>query len=127
MDRREMQKIWIDQCGAARAIRERHGLTQAFDYLVGEKLLNYASAASRHPEFARELPNFVAEVRRMFTPEEIRVHLARVDRELAARAMEYSPEDGDYVLREDTATLEARAQQFMTIKEMLTASTLGTS
>jgi hypothetical protein len=42
-----MQKIWIDQCGAARAIRVRYGLTQAFDYLVGEKLLNYASAASR--------------------------------------------------------------------------------
>jgi hypothetical protein len=32
--------------------------------LLGEKPLNFAEAASRHPDFARELPRFVSEVRR---------------------------------------------------------------
>jgi len=66
-----------------RDIKIRFGLTAAFDYVVAEKLLDFASAAADHPEFARELPRFVSEVRRMFTPEEIRTHIARVEREQA--------------------------------------------
>ena len=65
-------KIWIEQCDAAQTIKARFGLTAAFDYLVGEKLMNFAIAASRHPDFARELPRFVSEVRHMFTPDEIK-------------------------------------------------------
>jgi len=61
-------------------IKARFGLTAAFDYLVGEKLMSFASAASRHPDFARELPRFVSEVRRMFTPDEIGAQLAQIER-----------------------------------------------
>ena len=50
------------QCEAAQTVRERFGLKAAFDYIVGEKLLNFASAASTHPEFARELPRFVSDL-----------------------------------------------------------------
>ena len=81
MSARNHHEIWIDQCEAARTIKIRYGVTAAFDYVVGEKLINFASAASQHPEFARELPRFVSEVRRMFTSEEIRRHLARLERE----------------------------------------------
>ena len=49
--------IWIEQCEAAQTVRARFGLKAAFDYIVGEKLLNFASAASTHPEFARESPD----------------------------------------------------------------------
>ena len=35
----------------------------AFDYIVGEKLLNFAEACVHNPGFARELPRFVSEVR----------------------------------------------------------------
>jgi hypothetical protein len=38
-------------------------LLTALDYLIGEKLLTYAESAVTRPEFARELPRFVAEVR----------------------------------------------------------------
>ncbi len=55
--------IWIEQCEAAQTIKARFGLTAAFDYLVGEKLMSVASAASRYPDFARELPRFVSGVR----------------------------------------------------------------
>ena len=72
---RRFQDIWISQCAAARTILERHGDVAALDYLIGEKLMRYAESAKRHPEFARELPRFVAEIRNIFTAEEI---LARV-------------------------------------------------
>ena len=75
MDTRKSHHIWMEQCEAAHTIRERYGVAAAFDYLVGEKLMTFATAAADHPEFARELPRFVSEVRRMFTADEIGVHL----------------------------------------------------
>ena len=78
---RKAHKIWIEQCDAAQTIKARFGLTAAFDYLVGEKLLSFASAASRHPDFARELSRFVSEVRRMLTPDEIGIHQAALPAE----------------------------------------------
>jgi hypothetical protein len=80
MNVRKAHKIWIEQCAAVQTIKARFGLPAAFDYVVGEKLMNYASAASRDPDFARELPRFVSEVRRMFTPDEIGAHLAQIER-----------------------------------------------
>jgi hypothetical protein len=78
---------------AAQTIKARFGLTAAFNYLVGEKLLNFASAASTHPEFARELPRFVSEVRRTFTPDEIAAHLAPIERAQAEKDVEVLDED----------------------------------
>jgi hypothetical protein len=82
MNSREAHKIWIEQCEAAQTIRGRFGLKAAFDYIVGEKLLNFAEASFRHRAFAQELPRFVSEVRRMFTSEEIAAELTRIEREL---------------------------------------------
>ena len=56
-------QIWVEQCAAAETIKLRFGLKAAFDYAVAEKLLNFAEAATRYPEFARELPRFVSRVR----------------------------------------------------------------
>ena len=67
MDTRKAHHVWMEQCEAAHTIKSRFGVTNAFDYLVGEKLMTFANAAVDHPEFARELPRFVSEVRRMFT------------------------------------------------------------
>ena len=120
-----MHEIWIEQCDAAQNIKLRYGLKAAFDYLVAEKLLNFSSAASQHPEFARELPRFVSRVRCMFTPEEIWTHIARVEREQSEKAGEVSEEDELH--RESPIAAAARAQQFATIKELLTAPELGTS
>jgi len=128
---RKFHEIWIEQCDAAQEIKLRYGLKAALDYVVAEKLLNFADAAARHPEFARELPRFVARVRRMFTPEEIRNHLARIERE--QREYDAEIEEGDELdeagelIRESPAAAAKRAQQFATIKELLTAAELGTS
>ena len=125
MSARKHHEIWIEQCGAAEAIKARYGLKAAFDYVVGEKLINFASAATQHPEFARELPRFVSEVRRMFTPEEIRVHIARIEREQSEKAVDDSDEDELY--RESQVIAAERIRQFTTLKELLTAPELGTS
>lgn len=125
MNVRKAHKIWIEQCEAAQTIKARFGLTAAFDYVVGEKLMNYASAASRHPDFARELPRFVSEVRRMFTPDEIRAHLAQIERAPNENDIDVLEEDDP--LRESPAAAEERVRQFLLIKELLTTTTLGTS
>ena len=118
-------KIWIEQCEAAQTIKARFGLTAAFDYVVGEKLMNYASAASRHPDFARELPRFVSEVRRIFTRDEIGAHLAQIERAPNENDIDVLEEDDP--LRESPAEAEERVRQFLLIKELLTATMLGTS
>ena len=120
-------QIWIEQCEAARTIRERFGLQAAFDYAVGEKLMNFASAASEHPAFARELPRFVSEVRRMFSADEIRSHLARLEREQIERDAENRETDEDEFQYESQARAAERIRQFATIKDLLTTETLGTS
>jgi hypothetical protein len=120
-----MHEIWIEQCDAAQGIKLRYGIKAAFDYVVAEKLLNYASAASQHPEFARELPRFVSRVRSMFTPQEIRTHIARIEQEQSEKVDEISEEDELH--RESPIAAAARVQQFATIKEILTATELGTS
>jgi hypothetical protein len=119
-----MHEIWMEQCDAAQDIKLRYGLKAAFDYVVAEKLLNFASAASKHPEFARDLPRFVSQVRLMFTPQEIRTHIARIEREQNDKI---DINEDDELISESPATAAERARQFATIKELLTATELGTS
>ena len=126
MNVRKAHKIWIEQCEAAQTIETRFGLTAAFDYLVGEKLMSFASAASRHPDFARELPRFVSEVRRMFTPDEIGAQLAQIERSQNDGKVDVLEEEDD-LLREGPATVAERVRQFILVKELLTAPKLGTS
>jgi len=122
-------QIWIEQCEAAQTIRERYGLEAAFDYAVGEKLMNFASAAHDHPAFASELPRFVSEVRRMFSAEEIRTQLARLEcrNEQSERDAESVDPDEEDVFSESPAMAAERVRQFATIKELLIADMLGTS
>jgi hypothetical protein len=126
MSSRKFHEIWIEQCDAARDIQIRFGVKAAFDYVITEKLLDFASAAADHPEFARELPRFVSEVRRMFTREEIRTHITRVEREQREKDAN-AAEDDDELFRESPATVTEQARQFAIIKELLTAAELGTS
>ena len=76
----EYHKIWIEQCAATEGIRERFGLESALDYLIGEKLFSFVAASEQDPLFAQELPVFVAEIRKLFTAEEIRAYLGHVER-----------------------------------------------
>jgi hypothetical protein len=61
---------------ATKGIKRRFGAKSALDYLIREKLLNFAEAAEQRPEFARELPRFLAEVWRIFNQYEIAGYVA---------------------------------------------------
>lgn len=76
----EFSDIWIEQCEAARDIRDAWGARKALGYLVGEKLLNYIRAADSDPSWAVKLPLFAAEIKRIFTTEELRVYFATTTR-----------------------------------------------
>ena len=71
----KFHKIWVQQCRATRMIKRRFGVQNALDYLLGEKLLNFADAAERHPEFAAELPRFQAAVWDVFNRYELAGYL----------------------------------------------------
>ena len=123
------QAIWREQCEAAHGIKARYGLNAALDYLIAQKLLNHAAAAGQNADFARELPAFVAEVRRMFEPGDIASYLAQMERrdheeELALLTNEEEEEDP---FAETASALAARKQRFALIKELLTRSQLGTA
>lgn len=70
------EKIWVQQCKATRAIRRRFGMKSALDYLIGEKLLRFMQEAERSPEFARELPRFLATVWQTFNEYELAGYVA---------------------------------------------------
>ena len=75
----EFSDIWIEQCEAARDIRDAWGARKALGYVVGEKLLNYIRAADSDPSWAVKVPLFAAEIRRIFdrgTPRVLRDHHA---------------------------------------------------
>jgi hypothetical protein len=125
MNARTAHDVWTEQCEAAQMIRARFGLKAAFDYLVGEKLTIFVSAASRHPDFARELPRSISEVRRKFMLDEILMHLAQMEHKQNKQIWDISQEDDP--LRESPAAAVQHVRQFMMIKELLTTTGLGTS
>jgi hypothetical protein len=76
----DFSDIWIEQCEAARDIREAWGAKKALVYLIGEELLNHVRAADSQREWAEKLPLFVAEIKRIFTADELRRYFATTTR-----------------------------------------------
>lgn len=69
------QKQWREQCEAAEGILQNFGSEKALSYLVGEKFMNFLREVDWRPEFAAELPRFVAEVKEIFETQELRAYL----------------------------------------------------
>ena len=118
-------EIWNEQCQAVEAIKIHYGIGSAFDYVVGEKLLDCAEAAADHSESARTLPQYVSKVRGMLTPEETDEHLALIIRwhlEHQEAAMR-----GNGLLLEAPAAAAERARQIELVEESLTAPVFETS
>jgi hypothetical protein len=75
----DMREIWKDQCEAAVRIEEDFGVEKALGYLVGEKLCNFLKISDQNPEWAEELPAFIARIRELFEPSKIRMFLDTVE------------------------------------------------
>ena len=65
------EKIWVSQCKATKRVKKRFGAKSALDYLISEKLLAFAEQANQEPEFAKELPRFLAAVWQLFNQYEL--------------------------------------------------------
>lgn len=70
------EKMWVNQCNATKRIRRRFGAKSALDYLIGEKLIMFAEEAERRPEFAKELPRFLAAIWQVFNQYELAGYVA---------------------------------------------------
>lgn len=116
------EKIWQAQCDAARTIKARYGDAAAFDYLVGEKLLHFVSAAARRPEFAGQLPSFVSEIRKIFGADELPARLYVLEQRLEAEAGEQNEANDEMPTsaRSDLAYLRQ-------VSDLLLSRQLGTA
>jgi hypothetical protein len=148
----EFHMIWRDQLQAVSGIRQRHGEEAAFDYIVDEKLMNFAEAAEGRPEFARELPRFVAAIRETFPAATVRSGLQRVahylkkDKACAAETLREKQgnhsrgvDDGDgngdtdddfedaETLARRMLSLSARQKRFEFLRGLLLSEQLGTA
>jgi hypothetical protein len=74
--RMRFEKIWVKQCNATKGIRRRFGAKGALDYLIGGKLTMFAEEAERRPEFAKELPRFLAAIWQVFNQYELAGYVA---------------------------------------------------
>jgi hypothetical protein len=124
----EFHKIWVDQCEATEGIKERFGLQSALSYLIGEKLFHFVQAAETRPEFAAELPDFLQEIRSIFTAQQICTYLDDLERTtflFPSEPEEDSADDADDELEaEDLGHPVLGAEEllrFARIKEMLQA------
>jgi len=149
----EFHMIWREQVRAVSAIRHQHGEEAAFDYIVDEKLMNFAEAAEERPEFARELPRFVAAIREVFPPDTMRSRLQRIARyleedkaiaadmllekqgnlphEAAGDGDGNGDDDDDFEDAETLArrmqSLSARQRRFDFLRDLLISERLGTT
>ena len=94
-------KVWVEQCDAARRIEDEFGVQRALEYLVGEKFINFLEAAEGDAGFRAELPMFAAEIKRIFEPYQLTEYLQ------TARTTE--PFDPTVYEDEETAEIEREA------------------
>src|SRR5216684_962564 len=76
----QFERIWIEQFPAARRVKSHFGLANALDYLIGEKLLNFTQVAERRAEFMQELPDFLQEIRAVFSLEKTSEYATQLER-----------------------------------------------
>jgi hypothetical protein len=118
----QFEQIWREQCEASITIRTRHGERAALDYLVGEKLLLFTSTARTRPEFAAQLPAFVACVRETFRREVLVAYIAQLERSLTEESRHV---DADDVYLESSAVSDLTS--LLQIADLLRAEHLGTA
>ena len=94
-------ETWLEQCEAAREIEAEFGVDRAIAYVVGEKFINFVSAAETEKEFLEELPAFAAEIRGIFERWQLAAYL-----EVARHTERFDPADYD-----DQAEAEAARRQ----------------
>jgi hypothetical protein len=124
MNLKTPREHWQDYCNVAPDIRERHGLSAALGYVVGEKLIMFAQTAETDDRFRVELPAFCNKIRRLFTKAEIERYFetaelnSRVESDLFKGATAEEAEE----LREMIDDAKRDRERRLWVKAMLTQS-----
>ena len=71
-----VEKVWIEQCWATKAIKRRFGAKSALDYVIGEKLLMFADAAKDDATFVQGAPQISRGHLALFNQYEITGYIA---------------------------------------------------
>ena len=116
---RPFHTIWREQCEAAKTLQDRYGLERALDYLIGEKLMNFVEAAEERPEFVQELPAFVAEVRTLFAPEELRSYFDRLECRLVSERAAYEEQASESDAWNDPTYVQDKLQRLTWVRAMV--------
>ena len=93
----QFERKWIEQCAAARRVKEHFGLTNASDYLIGEKLLNFTQVAERRTECLQELPDFLQEIRAVFSMEETGEYAEQLEHTRPLSRLQRNARTGDFL------------------------------
>ena len=118
----KFEEIWRDQCEATVTIQSRYGERAALEYLVGEKLLLFTSTARTRPEFAAQLPAFVARVRQMFPREVTSTYIKELEHHLTEKSRQVDAEDVSL----DSAAI-SDLTSLLQIADLLRMDNLGTA
>lgn len=117
--RNPSNKIWIDQCDAARMIRRKFGLGKALEYLIGQKFLTFMASAESSAQIAIDLPQVIAEIRRVFTSVEIRDYLDRLQRKKYRIRRQLIPDHEKMDFSLDSILAAKENDRFYRIRDLL--------
>ena len=101
----EPHKIWTRHCKTARRIEDKFGTDKALKFLVEEKFLNSLQAAEHNPDFRAEIPSFVAEIKTIFEPWQLRECLEQARQTEPFDLADYEDEDPEDIEMEREADI----------------------
>jgi hypothetical protein len=115
------RELWQGYCDAAPGIRERFGLANALEYVVGEKLMTFSQMAESDERFRAELPAFCERIRCLFTRTEIQGYFESAERESAIDGdlLEEASEEEAEELRERLAEEQRDRERRSWVKAMV--------
>ncbi len=106
-----MNKIWMEQCDAAKGIEAEFGTAKALAYLIGEKFINFLEAAETDSDLRGEIPAFVSEIKTIFEPWQLAEYLEK--------ARQTEPFDPDNFDDPEEAELERQSELRRSVSELL--------
>jgi hypothetical protein len=115
------RELWQGYCEAVPGIRERFGLANALEYVVGEKLMTFSQMAETDEKFRAELPAFCERIRCLFTRAEIQGYFESAERESAidVELLEEASEEEAEELRERLADERRERERRSWVKAMV--------
>jgi hypothetical protein len=115
------RELWSGYCEAVLGIRERYGLANALEYVVGEKLMTFSQMAESDESFRAELPGFCERIRCLFTRAEIQGYFETAEREsvIDADLLEEASEEEAEDFRERLAEKRRDRERRSWVKAMV--------